>query len=248
MKFIVQAIWFLAVSVWSPVYAADLPAPSQGSSLASLYSWTGCYLGVEGGGLWGHSQHTAVSSPDSAAVGRPITNEFNVNGEIFGGTVGCNYQLSAVVFGIENDFSWTGAKGSANDIAPFKTAAVSTTSEHWLDTARGRVGFAWDRFLVYGTGGAAFADAGVTVCGQFECVSDSHIQIGWVVGAGFEWAAWTGPTGTWTVKVEYLHADLGSGRYINPPVVAVGGTIDTRDVTIVNDIVRGGANWKFNWP
>lgn len=154
-----------------------------------------------------------------------------------------------MVLGIENDFSWTGIKGSANDIAPFNTVAISTTKERWLDTARGRIGFAWDQFLIYGTGGVAIADAGVLVCGRVQCASDSQIRIGWVAGAGVEWAVWTGPAGTWTVKLEYLHVDLGSRRYINPPVVvAGGGTIETREVTLTNDIVRGGVNWRFNWP
>jgi outer membrane immunogenic protein len=249
MKYTCGLVTFLAASgLLTQIYAADVPTPLRINAPAPLYSWTNCYLGVEGGGSLGQSQHTAVTAPNPTGVGRPITNKFDMNGGIFGGTIGCNYQLSVAVFGIENDFSWTGIKGSANDIAPFNTAAKSTTSERWLNTARVRVGFAWNQFLIYGTGGAAFANASVLVCGAVECASDSQIQLGWTAGAGVEWAVWTGPGGTWTFKVEYLHADLGSGRYINPPIVAPGGTIETRDVTLTNDIVRGGVNWKFNWP
>jgi outer membrane immunogenic protein len=248
MKYACGFVTFLAASVLSQVYAADVPASLRINAPAPLYSWTGCYLGVEGGGSLGQSQHTAVTSPNPVDVGRPITNKFDINGGVFGGMVGCNYQLSATVLGIENDFSWTGIKGSANDIAPFNTAAISTTRERWLDTARVRAGFAWNQFLIYGTGGAAFADTSVLVCGAVECASDSGTQIGWVAGAGIEWAIWTGPAGAWIVKVEYLHADLGSGRYINSPIMAPGGTIVARDVALTNDIVRGGVNWKFNWP
>lgn len=238
---------FLTAGVCGPLYAADLPVSSQSYPATPLYSWTGCYLGVAGGGSWGQAQPVAVISPNPANVGRPVTNKFDVSGGVFGGTVGCNYQLSAMAFGIENDFSWSGIRGSGRDIAPFNTAATNTIKERWLDTVRGRVGFAWDQFLIYGTGGAAFANANVLVCGPAACVSDSKIQIGWVVGAGIEWAVWTGPVGSWTIKLEYVHVDLGSGRYINPPVVvAGGGTFVTRDVTLTNDIVRGGINWKFN--
>jgi hypothetical protein len=69
-----------------------------------IFSWTGCYLGIEGGGSFGQSQHTSVGAVNPANNGRPITDEFSVNGGLFGGTVGCNYQFSNVVTGIENDF------------------------------------------------------------------------------------------------------------------------------------------------
>jgi outer membrane immunogenic protein len=233
----------------SSAFAADLPpaprvyAPPP-AVVPPIFSWTGCYLGIEGGGSWGQSQHTAVGP---ANAGLPINNSFNVDGGLFGGTVGCNYQISNVVAGIENDFSWTNASGTTNDIPPFNPAARSTTKETWLDTLRGRLGFAWDRFFFYGTGGAAFANEGVNVCGISGCVSDSQTRTGWVAGVGGEWAAWTMPGGTLTLKVEYLHADLGTGRFINPSVAFPGGgTIVTRDVRLTDDIFRGGINWKFN--
>ena len=79
-------------------------------------------------------------------------------------------------------------------------------------------------------------------------VTDSQNRTGWVAGVGGEWAAWTGPSGALTLKLEYLHADFGTARYIDPPVVtAVGGTVVTRDVKLTNDILRAGLNWKFDW-
>jgi outer membrane immunogenic protein len=68
-------------------------------------------------------------------------------------------------------------------------------------------------------------------------------------GAAFagECAAWTAPAGALTVKVEYLHADFGTGLFINPPVVVGTTTINSRNVKLTDDIVRAGVNWKFNW-
>jgi outer membrane immunogenic protein len=247
------AMLFAAVTA-APAFAADLPAapqiyaPPPAVVPAPVYSWTGCYLGIAVGGAVGQSQHVSAGLPNPATTGFPITNTFDVDGGVFGGTVGCNYQISAFVIGVENDMSWTNITGSGSDIAPFNLAARSTTSQSWLDTLRGRAGVVWDRYFLYGTGGAAFSNVGVSVCNVI-CVSDSQTRTGWVAGVGAEWAAWTMPAGTLTLKVEYLHADFGSGRFVDPPVVGpTSFTAVTRNVKLTDEIFRAGVNWKFNWP
>jgi outer membrane immunogenic protein len=199
-------------------------------------------VGVEGGGNCGRSEQIAHSG---AVAGASITGGFDLSGGIAGGTVGCNYQISSFVLGIENDTSWTNTKGSVSDLPPFHTGAVSSTSENWIDTLRGRVGYSWDRSLLYVTGGGAWAGTSVNVS-NFVSVTDSQTRTGWVVGVGGEWAAWTGPWGALTLKLEYLHADFGNQQYINPPVVTPSGTVVTRDIKLTNDMVRVGMNWKFN--
>jgi outer membrane immunogenic protein len=164
-------------------------------------------------------------------------------GEI-GGTTGCNYQVDSWVFGIENDISWTGIKGSAVDIAPFSPLIASQTNEKWLDTLRGRVGFSWDRALIYGTGGAAFAGITATACntGTGACVGNTQTRTGWVAGAGIEYAMWENVS----LKLEYLHADFGNSRFFAAPAMLGPVTIVTRDVRLTNDIVRAGINWRFS--
>jgi outer membrane immunogenic protein len=219
--------------------AADLLPVYKAPPALVAHSWTGCYLGIEGGGNWGRSRHTAAASVNA---GLPIDDTFDLSGASVGGTVGCNYQTtSGWVIGIENDASWTNKSGSANDIPPFNIAAVSQTNEKWIDTLRGRLGFTWDRALIYGTGGAAFAGTSVTVCGPVLCASDSRSRVGWVAGVGVEYAVWEGVS----LKVEYLHADFGTARYIDQSVVGPGFTIVTRDVLLTDDIVRAGINWRF---
>jgi outer membrane immunogenic protein len=222
--------------------AADLPVKAPPMAPVP-YNWTGCYVGIEGGGNWGRSNHTAVT-PNPANNDRPIDKAFDLSGVLVGGTLGCNYQASNWVFGIENDLSWTNKSGSAPDIPPFNIAATSQTSERWIDTLRGRLGVAWDRVLFYGTGGAAFAGTAVNICAPRACAGDSQSRTGWVAGGGVEYAVWQ----NLSLKLEYLHADFGTGRYINPPVTTpAGGTIVTRDVRLTDDIVRAGLNWRFNW-
>jgi outer membrane immunogenic protein len=213
------------------------------------FNWTGCYIGVEGGYQWGRSEQIARSGD---LAGKTLTGGYDLSGGIAGGTVGCNYQFSNnIVIGIENDYSWTDKNGSVNELMPFNTKTIASTKEKWIDTLRGRVGYAFDRVLVYGTGGVAFAGTDITVnTPGFGTVTDSQSRTGWTAGVGAEWAVYTGPMGALTVKAEYLHADFGSERYINTPVnYKIGcttATIVSRDVKLSDDMVRVGVNWKFN--
>jgi outer membrane immunogenic protein len=240
MKRLFSAI-ALAALVAGSAAAADLPTKAP-DVVPVAYNWSGCYLGIEGGGNWGHSQYFGVSA-NPITNGQPINNEFTLSGVLAGGTGGCNYQVSNWVFGIENDFSWTDKSGSASDIPPFSIRAVGTTSERWIDTLRGRIGVTWDRLLAYATGGGAFADTAVNVCGQIRCVGDSRSRTGWAAGAGIEYAVWQ----NLSLKLEYLHVDFGSAEYINPPVRIGNSNFITRDVRLTDDIVRAGLNWRFNW-
>jgi outer membrane immunogenic protein len=236
------------VAASSSAFAADMPLPPPVQVVSPppiVHSWSGCYLGIEGGDSWGQSQHIKAS-PTPPGVGFPITNSFNVTGAVLGGTLGCNYQVANIVFGAEGDVSWSSALGNAPDQSPLN--GISHTQLNSFDTLRGRVGYAWDRLFFYGTGGAAFANVGVDVCGQVNgiCVSDSQIRTGWVAGGGIEWATWCWPDSSIaTIKVEYLYADLGSGLFVNPPVTIGGETYTSRNVRLTNNIVRVGLNWKF---
>jgi outer membrane immunogenic protein len=149
--------------------------------------------------------------------------------------------------GLENDASWTNLRGATQDLPPFNVQATSSTRETWIDTLRGRVGYALDRFLVYGTAGVAFAGTKVTVTNGDGPFSDSKTRTGLAVGVGGEWAAWTGSWGAVSFKLEYLHADFGSKQYINPPISTGAFTVVTRDVKLTDDIVRAGVNVRFNW-
>jgi outer membrane immunogenic protein len=237
------AAFFSAATMAS---AADVAVKAPPAAPAP-FNWTGCYFGAEGGGNWGRSSQVAASS---ANVGLPITGDFNLSGGVAGGTVGCNYDISNFVLGIEGDYSWTDTKGSAIDRPPFgiTVATTSATREKWLQTLRGRFGYAFDRFMVYGTGGLATAGTAVDVTNTLATVTDTQPRTGWTAGVGGEWAAWTAPWGAVTVKAEYLHADFGTKSYVNPPVLtSAGTTVITRNVMLTNDMVRVGMNLLFNW-
>ena len=248
-KFFLSTAVFLAAA--ATAHAADFPASPMPAKVPMavpvIFSWSGCYIGVEGGGNWGQSEQIARSG---APAGNTITGKFDLSGGIAGGTVGCNYQISNFVVGIEDDYSWTNKKGSAPDLPPFNTGVTSSTREKWLDTLRGRFGYTpWDTFMVYGTAGVAWAGTDVTVANPaWGSLTDSKTRTGWTAGVGGEWAAWNGPWGALTFKLEYLHADFGSKQYVTTPfVTSIGTTIVTRDVKLSDDMVRAGMNVKFNW-
>ena len=87
------------------------------------------------------------------------TGKFDVNGGLAGGTAGYNYQIGQLVLGVEGDFDWQGLKGSTTNVGCFGAAGPScNTQSDYLGTVRGRVGYAFDRIMVYATGGGAVTD------------------------------------------------------------------------------------------
>jgi outer membrane immunogenic protein len=226
-----------AADLKAPVYKAP-PAPPA----PIAYSWTGCHAGIVGGGAWGSSQQ--ISDDPRVSVGLPLTNNFDVSGALVGGTLGCDYQVNRWAIGIENDISWTSLRGSGNLIPPLTPAAnLFETNERWLDTLRVRLGYAWDRWFLYGTGGAAFSEVGVNLCSPLalSCGSSSKTVTGWTAGLGAEYAF----ANNWSAKIEYLHVDLGSTFF--PEIVLQNGFYGARDVKLTNEIVRAGVNYKFDW-
>jgi len=188
--------------------------PTKAVPYVQAYNWTGGYIGINGGGGWGRGD---TSAPFSSGGG------FRTSGGIVGGTVGYNWQMGQTVFGLEGDIDWSNIRGSATCGAGFSCE----TKDSWLATARGRVGYAFDRFLPYVTGGLAVGDIKNTVSGIGSATST---KAGYAIGGGVE-AALAGP---WTAKVEYLYADLGRGA-------SVAGA-DTRFNT---SLVRAGVNYRF---
>lgn len=224
--------------------AADLspaPVPYVKAAPAPMlaYSWSGCYVGVEGGGAWGHSDQIAGGP---FATGSVTGGGYNMSGGLVGGTVGCNVQYSQWVFGAEGDMSWVDKTGSASEVAPFNPAGVVGTNEHWLLTTRARVGWTpFERWLLYVTGG--FAGAGVEATLVSPAAgnrSDTQLRTGWTAGVGVETVFWH----DWSAKLEYLHVEFGSKGYFNPSPVPASVNIRS-DVPLTNDIVRAGLNWHF---
>jgi outer membrane immunogenic protein len=194
-----------AVALSTSAFAADLPVyqaePAYVAPVA--YDWTGLYVGVQGG--YGFGDSDGSLEPE---------------GFLIGGTIGYNQQFDQFVAGIEADLAYS----DIDDSTGFRGGADFDLD--YLATVRGRLGYAWDRTLVFATGGLAFGETDVRVDGQG---SDSDTAVGYVLGAGVEHAF----TDNWSAKVEYNWVDLGD-------VEAPGG-----DVDFDAHIVKAGLNYKF---
>ena len=133
---------------------------------APIFTWSGCYVGATIGYKWGTSKQTYAGTragvPDAfLPVGTDLTGNYNVNGPLGGGEAGCNYQTGNWVWGVEVDGSWADASGQANSSAVSIAAGANalrayTTNERWLMTARGRLGWAADKWLWYVTAGGSW--------------------------------------------------------------------------------------------
>jgi opacity protein-like surface antigen len=219
----------------SAAYPQLLKAPAA----ALRADWNGLYVGVEGGGNWGRSRHINNTND--------ITPDFAVNGGLLGGTIGYNARFGgAWLFGLEGDMSWTNADGSASNLAPnFNPASSSETRQHWLGTARVRLGAVpADRWLAYVTGGVALADVeAIAHQANGDSFSESHIRPGWTAGAGIAFAL----DRNWSAKVEYLHVGLNDAPYLNSLNPAVGGVNRGGGVPLSDEIVRVGINYRIGW-
>lgn len=223
--------------------AADLPVKAPPP--VEIYNWTGFYLGAAAGGSFGFSDHVDQAS------GFSDTSGYNVKGGLVGGTLGYNWQVSSFVVGFEGDASWVGERGVMPDVGPVainngfvdgagNSLFASFTSETWLATARGRVGYAVNNLLFYGTGG--YAAAGVTQ-GIYDTahnllVSSSSTRSGWTAGGGLEW----GFAPNWSAKFEWLYMKFNTVA-LNT-AVAEG----PRNVPFDDNVVRFGVNYRFGGP
>jgi outer membrane immunogenic protein len=254
----------MALFASSGAFAADLPlpgpAPVPPASYypgAQEYNWRGIYFGVNAGYGFGQSRWSDPGNPNAASTGN-----FTVNGPVFGGTAGINAQWGHVVFGAEFDADYSLIEGTVTPTNRFCSLAIGVgggnatsckTQNSLLSTARARFGYAFDRFLVFGTGGAAFGNirSGVTGGAATSPTFQWSTETGWTAGGGIEYAI----TDNWTVKAEYLYIMLSNGQCnsgscgINgfSPITATA--IPTSDtVKFSTSLVRFGANYKFDWP
>ncbi|MGA7433394.1 MAG: outer membrane beta-barrel protein [Xanthobacteraceae bacterium] len=219
--------------------AADLPAPAPAappSPIAVPPSWTGVYLGIEGGGIVGNSNQIA-----NGPLGfGPISSGYTVTGGLVGGTAGFNWQTGDWVFGLEGDMSWADVRGSANEAPPFTSGSVIDTKENWLATGRGRIGWTTSNSIMFfATGGFAAAAVEADIMPPTAAErSETDTRWGGTVGGGVEAKL----TPNWSAKAEYLYTKFASqGYFSNPPP----GTNIRSDVPLNNNIFRFGINYAF---
>jgi outer membrane immunogenic protein len=246
--------------------AADLPvkAPPPPPAAVAALSWTGFYVGGHAGYGWGEDGGMSFTDffPGAFATsfGLGQTPRFvgvDPQGAIGGGKIGYNLQVTPQwVLGLQADLSASSIKGSGTyNFAgiPGGVPAPATThvaqSLDWLSTIRGRVGYAFDRLLVFGTGGLAFgavkSDFEINYGAGLATVANSvsSTRSGWSAGAGAEYKL----DARWSASVEWLHYDLGQVNVQAPEVLfGVPQTFGLIGTTVTKgDVVSAALNYKL---
>jgi outer membrane immunogenic protein len=202
-----------------PANAADIYAPPGGGykdTYIPVTTWAGFYIGADVGGAWAKDLVSPIG-PEGGPF--PRTTTLSLDGVFGGGTVGYNFQRGNVVFGIEAEFGYL-------DI--IQTNHVS--SGPYGDVA-GRLGYAFDRFLVYGKGGVAILGSHA----ETTTPNNSNTFSGWIAGGGVEYKI----TPAWSLKAEYLHFDFGSEN----ATLASGAEVFTYKNDLTADTAKIGVNY-----
>jgi outer membrane immunogenic protein len=240
MKKLTLVLTAVAGLVSAPALAADLgrmPVKAPVVAPISYFNWSGCYIGVHGGGGFGEKR--VFDPPTGVELFR-----FDTDGALAGGQIGCDWQVGGFVLGFEGSGSWANISGSGLDL-PTGVLLRTRAEAEFIATATGRIGWAFDRALLYVKGGGAWVgdDYRVTVpiLADLLIARGDHTHAGWTVGAGLEWAF----TPNWSIKIEYNYIDVGRDR-VTLNLVPGPGTL-IADVDQQLHIIKAGLNWRFNF-
>ena len=235
-KFSYLATSAMALVLAGSALAADLPyrrqAPvSYGAPpVFTSFTWTGAYVGGNLG--W------------RAANFDPVINSLEINGKTRhsltgGGHVGYNYQVHPnVVVGLEADMQYGSGEAKGPSVATPAGLLSSRASIGWAGSVRGRLGYTQDNWMIYGTGGLAFADlevqAALSTPSSVWTSKNDKWAAGYTVGAGVEYML----TPNVTVRGEYLYSDYGRHTVTIP-------TGSQASVEVDSHSARAGVSYKF---
>ncbi|WP_157284910.1 outer membrane protein [Bradyrhizobium yuanmingense] len=217
--------------------AADLrlpAAPPPQVASAALLSWAGPYFGVQAGYLSGRSD-----------ISLPATGEFHFvdpKGAIVGATAGFSAQWGRIVAGLEGDVNFVDARATIDTgFAPTPAVTQLQSAVNWNSHLRGRIGYAFDRTLLFAAGGLAVAgvESKAFDNGIGTVASWSDTRIGWSIGAGGEFRF--APQAS--VRLEYLYDNYGSKTLAAQTVGAT--TFGARESRLDTHTVRAGVYWRF---
>ncbi len=234
----VSSLAFGFAVLGSAALAADLPSTKGAPDFAPpppVFSWTGAYIGGQIGYAWGQTG-SSIYRPNGALLAHNPTS--NNSGAFGGGHVGYNYEINQFVVGVEGDVNGSSYTGSVRTVG----GSVVRDRTPIDGSIRGRVGVAFDRILVYATGGAAFASIRNIVTDPTGFVEGHDTgRVGWTVGGGVEYAL----DPNWAIRAEYRYTDYGHyGVDFNQ---VAGSPFDAR-VRDTDNRVEIGFSYKFDAP
>lgn len=213
-------------------FSADLatnPVLAPAAPSAAYYDWTGFYLGLQAGYGWSKAD-TSFAPPGAPS--------FSPDGDGFVGGAHAGYlqQFDSFVLGIEADIEFSDISGSDSSLVG--PTAGGKADINWMGSLRLRAGYAWDRALLYATGGLAYADfdgSGGPAGGPLQSFSDD--LWGWTLGAGLDYAF----TDAVSLRAEYRYTDFGDASGSLAPLYPAISSSTDLDV----HAVRVGVSYHF---
>jgi outer membrane immunogenic protein len=231
----------VSIALGSPANCADLlPDYGGATPVAPTWSFTGCYVGGNAGGLWAESEKWIVRTPGGDFYGQSLGGH-DLDDWIGGVQAGCDYQFAGgVVVGVVGDYGWTNAKGShasAREFGVFYHSDIDSVA-----SVTGRVGYAWDRLLGYVKAGGSWEEvdyaASTILIGT--AYRASATRSGWTLGGGGEYAITKFLSGF----VEYSYHDFGTETVRLTPQRA-GLPTGFLGIEETTQVVRAGLNLRF---
>jgi outer membrane immunogenic protein len=231
--------------------AADLPLKAP-PIIAAEYNWSGIYGGINVGWIDDHYRWN-YTNPSPATCCAPFTAD--KDNWLLGGHFGAQYQFNHIVLGAEAAVMTSGdpKTSTVGCVAPNSLTVACTIRRDTIFTAGGRLGYAWDRWMIFGSGGWASSNVNSNLVNPppgnvaFDPTSVRHDN-GWYAGVGFEYMLLKGPLVDVIVGAEYQHIDLGTKLYLSsldgffpcPPGV------NCRNIGATEDLVRARLSLKWN--
>jgi outer membrane immunogenic protein len=192
-------------------------------------TWSGVYIGGHVGWGWAHIDVTDEDSDGPWPL--DDIEPYTASGFLVGGQIGANVQMDALVFGIVGDLAWANITGSSDEAGD----DTLTTDINWLGTVRGKLGFAADMFMIYGTAGIAFAGVDTTLADIGDDAINSATRTGWVAGIGAEAMV----ADNVSVFGEFLYHDFGTAD------LSWEGESETAVTSLNVSTVKVGVNFHF---
>jgi len=220
-----------------PARAADMPAKAPAAAY-SPYNWSGLYIGLHVGAGRGSKRWLEDGSLGIPGIERSA---YDVSGWLGGGQAGYNLQTGRVVIGLELDVSATGIRGSQGLCYVGFGPQSCDSRIDWITTVAGRVGWTFDRALLYAKGGFAWlGEKHNNPFPGFGVWTASETRHGWMLGAGIEYAF----SSPWSLKLEYNYFGLGTRNlgFTGP----IPGNVFGADIRQRLDVVKVGVNYRFN--
>jgi outer membrane immunogenic protein len=229
-KFLLASVAVAALA--SGAQAADLGVargPVAAAVIAPVFNWSGVFVGAQIGYGWGRNTRENTGG---------FINSYNSSGLLGGVHLGYNYQINNFVLGVVADIEAAGISGNDAGVG----GAIDGARVNWQGSLRARAGIAFDRALIYATGGLAFGGINYWTNSGGLVDSFNRTRAGWTLGGGVEYAF----TPNWTAHIEYRYTDFGRSSSPNfPGALPVSGAAGYQTKTTTHT-VRLGVSYLFS--